>query len=48
MMAQHKSNHVQVAYAPSAEAANHALAVKAAMFANLGLEVNICGTEHGL
>jgi len=48
MMAQHKSNHVQVAYAPTAEAANQALAVKAAMFANLGLEVNICGTEHGL
>jgi hypothetical protein len=47
-MAQHKSNHIQVAYAPDAEAANRALAVKAAMFRNLGLEVNICGTEHGL
>ncbi len=48
MMAQHKSNHVQVAYAPDAAAANRALAVKASMFRNLGLEVNICGTEHGL
>jgi L-fucose isomerase-like protein len=48
LMARHKSNHVQVAYAPDADAANHALAVKAAMFRAMGLEVSICGTNHGL
>jgi L-fucose isomerase, C-terminal domain len=48
LMAQHKSNHIQVVYAPDAGAANHALAVKAAMFRDLGLQVNICGTGHGL
>ena len=47
-MARHKSNHVQVAYAPGAEEANRALAVKAAMFRDLGLEVSICGTGNGL
>ncbi|MGA2598003.1 MAG: fucose isomerase, partial [Bryobacteraceae bacterium] len=39
LMAQHKSNHIQVAYGPDAEGANHALAVKAAMFQELGIEV---------
>ena len=48
MMARHKSNHIQVAYAPNAESANRALAAKAATFRNLGLEVNICGTNNGL
>jgi hypothetical protein len=48
MMAQHKSNHIQVAYAPDAALANHALAAKAAMFRELGVEVNICGDGHGL
>ena len=48
LMAQHKSNHVQVAYAPDSAAANRALAVKAAMFRELGVAVSICGTEHGL
>ncbi len=48
MMARHKANHIQVAYAPDADGANLALAAKAAMFRNLGLEVSICGTEHGL
>ena len=48
MMARHKANHIQVAYAPSAEDANRALAVKAAMFRELGLEVAICGTNNGL
>jgi hypothetical protein len=47
-MARHKSNHINVAYAPSAEAANHALAVKAAMFRAMGIEVSVCGTGHGL
>ena len=48
MMARHKSNHIQVAYAPDAASANRALAVKAAMFREMGLEVAICGTDHGL
>jgi len=48
MMARHKSNDVQVAYAPDAEAANLALATKAAMFREMGLDVSVCGTEHGL
>lgn len=44
MMAQHKANHIQVAYAPSAQQANRALAAKAAMLAAMGLKVNLCGT----
>jgi hypothetical protein len=48
MMARHKANHIQVAYAPGPEAANEALAVKAAAFRNLGLEVSICGANNGL
>jgi L-fucose isomerase-like protein len=48
MMARHKANHIQVAYAPSAEAANRALAVKAALFQELGLEVAVCGGNNGL
>jgi hypothetical protein len=47
-MAKHKANHIQVAYGPDAEGANEALAVKAAMFREMGMEVNVCGTEHGL
>ncbi len=42
-MARHKSNHLNVAYAPSAEAADQALAAKAAMFSELGIEVHLCG-----
>jgi hypothetical protein len=48
LMARHKSNHVQVAYAPDAASANLALAAKAAMFREMGLEVSVCGTNHGL
>jgi hypothetical protein len=48
MMARHKANHIQVVYAPDAGAANHALAVKAAAMAELGMEVSVCGSEHGL
>jgi len=48
LMARHKSNHVQVAYGPDAAAANLALAAKAAMFREMGLEVSVCGTGHGL
>ncbi|MBI4892935.1 MAG: fucose isomerase [Acidobacteria bacterium] len=47
-MARHKSNHINVAYAPSAEDANKALAAKAAMFRDMGIDVSICGTRHGL
>ena len=48
MMARHKANHIQVAYAPGAKAARKALAVKAAFFREAGLHVHICGTETGL
>jgi hypothetical protein len=48
MMARHKSNHVQVAYAPDAPAAGLALAAKAALFRELGLEVSVCGAQSGL
>lgn len=47
-MAKHKSNHIQVAYGPDAAGANRALAAKAAMFREMGITVNVCGTEHGL
>jgi hypothetical protein len=43
LMARHKANHIQVAYAPSEEMADKALAVKAAMFAEMGLAVHVCG-----
>jgi hypothetical protein len=43
MMARHASNHVQVAYAPDAASADLALAAKAAMFREMGLEVSVCG-----
>ncbi len=45
MMARHRANHINVAYAPSAEAADQALATKAAMLAELGVNVHLCGVE---
>ena len=42
-MARHRANHVNVAYAPSAESADKALAAKAAMLAELGIAVHVCG-----
>jgi L-fucose isomerase-like protein len=45
-MARHRANHVNVAYAPSAEAADKAIAAKAAMMAELGLTVHLCGNTH--
>jgi hypothetical protein len=42
-MARHRSNHIQVVYAPDAETADRALAAKAAMFEALGVKVNIVG-----
>jgi len=44
MMARHKANHIQVAYAPDAESAKLALAAKAAAFRSMGLDVYICGS----
>jgi hypothetical protein len=43
MMARHKANHVQVAYAPSAADADKALAAKAAMFHHMGIKVHLAG-----
>jgi L-fucose isomerase, C-terminal domain len=45
MMARHKANHIQVAYATGATEADCALHVKATMAENLGLEVYLCGTN---
>ena len=45
MMARHKANHIQVAYAHSAKEADLALYTKAALAAELGLEVSVCGTK---
>ncbi len=45
MMARHKANHIQVAYATSARDADLALYTKAALAAELGLEVSLCGTK---
>jgi len=45
MMARHKSNHIQVAYAKSPKDADLALYTKAALAAKLGLEVSLCGTK---
>lgn len=42
-MAKHKANHILVAYANSAEEADKAMLAKAAMAAELGIEVNVCG-----
>ena len=43
MMARHKSNHIQVVYAPNAKEAHRAARVKAAALAELGLVVHLCG-----
>ena len=45
MMARHKANHVQVVYANSADEADKALLVKAAMANSLGMHVALCGTK---
>jgi len=46
MMARHKANHIQVAYARSAREADLALYTKAALARELGLEVSLCGTKR--
>jgi hypothetical protein len=43
MMARHKSNHLQVVYAPNRKQAHRACRIKAATLAELGLEVHLCG-----
>ena len=43
MMARHKSNHIQVVYVPDEKQAHRALRIKAAAWAELGLEVHLCG-----
>jgi hypothetical protein len=45
MMARHKANHIQVAYAHTAPEADLALYTKAALARELGLEVSLCGTR---
>lgn len=47
MMARHKANHIQVAYARSAGEADLALYAKAALASELGLVVSLCGTKAG-
>ncbi len=46
MMARHKANHIQVAYARSAEEADKAMLAKASMAEAMGMEVSICGTRQ--
>jgi hypothetical protein len=46
LMARHKANHINVAYAPTAELADKALATKAATFAELGVKVHLCGVTQ--
>lgn len=43
MMARHKSNHIQVVYVPNKKQAHRAARIKAAAFAEMGLEVHFCG-----
>jgi hypothetical protein len=43
MMARHKANHIQVVYAPNEKQAHRAARIKAAAFAELGLQVHLCG-----
>ncbi|HEY8750107.1 MAG TPA: hypothetical protein VIM11_19135 [Tepidisphaeraceae bacterium] len=45
MMARHKANHIQVAYANSAEEADKAMLAKAAMAHSMGMHVSLCGTK---
>ncbi len=45
LMAKHQANHIQVVYGSSPEAADKALAARAAMAAELKMKVNVCGTR---
>jgi len=44
MMAKHKANHIQVAYAKNAKSADECMYLKAALAKELGLDVNFCGS----
>lgn len=46
MMARHKANHLNVAYAPGPKEADLALTTKAAMLHRMGLKVHLCGTVN--
>lgn len=43
MMGRHKANHIQVVYATDAEAARRCLLARAALAADLGIDVTLCG-----
>ncbi len=45
LMAKHKANHIQVAYADDAKSADACLLVKATFARALGMKVNVCGTR---
>lgn len=45
-MARHRANHVNIVYAPDRPTADHAFALKAAMFHALGVEVHLCGAVN--
>jgi hypothetical protein len=46
MMARHKANHIQVAYATDAASADQAMLTKAAMFDAMGIKVHLCGVTQ--
>ncbi len=46
MMARHKSNHIQVVYVPDEKKAHRACRIKAAMLAEIGLQVHFCGNVN--
>jgi hypothetical protein len=46
MMARHKANHLNVVYTPTAQDADRALQIKAAMLAAMGISVHLCGTVN--
>jgi L-fucose isomerase-like protein len=46
LMAKHQANHIQVAYAETATAADDCLFIKAAFARALGMKVNICGSRN--
>lgn len=45
LMGRHKANHIHVAYANSSKEADLAVYTKAALAAELGLQVSLCGTK---
>ena len=46
LMARHRANHINIAYATNASSADQALAVKAAMLHDLGVQVHLCGATQ--